>query len=62
MWSMKCNLTLYFTVIKGTFEKIENGQDSYGSSLMVRVTGVFKGSDSSQNKLVKIAFAEDLNR
>lgn len=48
-------------VIKGTFEKIENEPDSDVSSLMVRVTGVYKGSDSSQNKLIRISFAEDLN-
>ena len=53
---------IFFAVIEGTLEKIESGGDTDSSGLMVQVLGVFKGSDSLQNKLIKINFAENLNR
>lgn len=41
---------------------IESSEDTDSSSLMVLVSGVFKGSDSLQNKMIKINFVENLNR
>ena len=51
-----------FSVIKGTIETFESSEDTDSSILMVLVSGVFKGSDSIQNKIIKINFAENLNR
>ncbi|XP_078366590.1 uncharacterized protein LOC144650724 isoform X3 [Oculina patagonica] len=48
-------------VIEGTLDKIESSEDTDSSSLMVLVSGVFKGSDSLQNKMIKINFVENLN-
>lgn len=51
-----------FSVIEGTIKKFESRDDTDSSSLMVLVSGVFKGSDSMQNKLIKINFVENLSR
>jgi len=48
-------------VIEGALEEIRGTDGEDFSVLMVKVTGVFKGPDSIQNKIVKIKFAEDLN-
>ena len=52
----------FFPVIEGTIVTFESSEDTDSSSLMVLVSAVFKGSDSIQNKIIKINFAENLNR
>ena len=54
--------TSVFPVIEGTIVTFESSEDTDSSSVMVLVSGVFKGSDSIQNKIIKINFAENLNR
>ena len=54
--------TSVFPVIEGTIVTFESSEDTHSSSVMVLVSGVFKGSDSIQNKIIKINFAENLNR
>lgn len=51
------------TVIEGTLEEIRSTEDEEDSSvLMVKVTTMFKGPESIQNKIIKIKFAENLHR
>ena len=53
----------FHAVIEGTLEEIRsNGDEEDSSVLMVKVTTMFKGPESIQNKIIKINFAEDLNR
>jgi len=52
----------FFPVIEGTIVTLESNEDTDSSSLMVLVSGVFKGSDSVQNKIIKINFVENLDR
>ena len=51
------------TVIEGTLEEIRSTEDEEDSSvLMVKVTTMFKGPESIQNKIIKIKFAENVHR
>lgn len=54
--------TSVFPVIEGTIVTFDSSEDMDSSSVMVLVSGVFKGSDSIQNKIIKINFVENLNR
>ena len=54
---------MFDAVIEGTLEEIRSTEDGDDSSvLMVKVTTMFKGPESIQNKIIKIKFAESLNR
>lgn len=54
---------MFDTVIEGTLEEIRSTEDEEDSSvLMVKVTTMFKGPESIQNKIIKIKFAENLHR
>lgn len=54
----------FHAVIEGTLEEILiSGDDEENSSvLLAKVTTMFKGPESIQNKIIKINFAEKLNR
>jgi len=62
----RCNSNAFWDtfspVIEGTIVTLESNDDTDSSSLMVLVSGVFKGSDSIQNKIIKINFVENLDR
>lgn len=54
---------MFDAVIEGTLEEIRSTEDEEDSSvLMVKVTTMFKGPESIQNKIIKIKFADNLNR
>ena len=54
---------MFDTVIEGTLEEIRSTEDEEDSSvLMVKVTTMFKGPESIQNKIIKIKFGENLHR
>lgn len=54
---------MFDAVIEGTLEEIRSTEDEDDSSvLMVKVTTMFKGPTSIQNKVIKIKFAQNLNR
>ena len=53
---------MFDAVIEGTLEEIRSTEDEEDSSvLMVKVTTMFKGPESIQNKIIKIKFADNLN-
>ena len=57
---MKCNLTLSFTVIKGTFEKIENGQ-YYNFDTLVSELEIYLKGEQTEEHWVKIGNGIPLN-
>ena len=54
---------MFDAVIEGTLEEIRSAEDEdHSSVLMVKVTTMFKGPESIQNKIIKIKFAENVHR
>lgn len=59
------NLEFVYLAIEGSLEEIKSTYGDGGintSVLMVKVMGVFKGTDAIQNKIIKIDFAANLKR